>query len=93
MIGEIIGEERPIVRVPLWAGMCVTRMIDPFVGDRIITREEAIGLMRGILASDAPPTGTTRLTEWAREHREELGRRYASEVGRRVKREVAYEKV
>ncbi len=92
-IGEIIGERRPIVRVPLWSGLCVTRMIDPFVGDRIITREEAIGLMRGILASDAPPTGSIRLTEWARAHREELGRRYASEVGRRVKRDVAYEKV
>ncbi len=92
-IGEIIGKPRPIVRVPLWAGLCVARMIDPFVGDRIITREEAIGLMRGILASDAPPTGSTRLTEWARENREELGKRYASEVGRRVKREVAYEQV
>lgn len=93
VIGGIIGEERRIVSVPLWAGLCVTRMIDPFVGDRIITREEALALMRGLLATEAEPTGATRLTEWARAHREELGRRYASEVGRRVKREVAYEMV
>lgn len=90
-LAEIIGVRRPIVRVPPWLGYAVSRVVNPFVGDVIITWEEILGLMRGILDSSAPATGTVRLTEWARRHAQELGRRYASEVGRRVRRDVAYE--
>jgi NADH dehydrogenase len=64
------------------------------VRDVIITREEIDGLMRGLLDSDAAAIeGAVRLTEWAREHRAELGIKYASEVGRRVQRAVAYGQV
>lgn len=92
-IGRIIGVRRPIVGVPPWFGLAVSKLVNPFVGDVIITREEIMGLMEGLLVSDSPAAGTTKLTEWARAHRDELGRRYASEVGRRVKRDVAYEDV
>lgn len=91
-IGRIIGVRRRIVRVSPGIGHVVARMLGPVVGDVIITREEIEGLMRGLLASEAPP-GKTRLTEWARAHRDELGTRYASEVGRRVKRDVEYASV
>jgi NADH dehydrogenase len=59
----------------------------------MITREEIGGLNAGLLAVDAPPTGTVRLTEWARQHRGVLGRRYASELARRRDRQQAYEKL
>ncbi len=39
--------------------------------------------MRGLLDSDNPATGVIKLTKWAKEQRETLGRKYASEVGRR----------
>ena len=39
--------------------------------------------MANTLVVDALPAGTTRLTDWAAEHRGELGRVYASELGRR----------
>lgn len=90
-LAQIIGVRRPIVRVPRWLGYAVSRVVNPFVGDVIITWEEILGLTRGILDSSAPATGKTRLTEWAPRHAQELGRRYASEVGRRVRRDVAYE--
>lgn len=90
-LAEIIGVRRAIVRVPPRVGYAVCKAIDPLVGDVIITWEEVLGLMRGLLDSDAPATGLIRLTEWARRHAQELGRRYASEVGRRLKRDVAYE--
>ncbi len=92
-IAGIIEIRRPIVRVPAWLGYAVSRTLNPFVKDVIITREEIAGLMRGLLFSDGDRVGTTRLSEWALRHREELGRRYASEVGRRIKRDVAYEMV
>ena len=39
--------------------------------------------MAGLLYVDSPPTGQTRLADWAREHAESLGKRYASELARR----------
>ena len=51
-----------------------------FVGDIVITREEIQGLMEGRLYVDAPPLGTTRLTEWIDRHRDTLGCHYTSEM-------------
>lgn len=92
-IGRIIGVRRPIVSAPTGIGYWVARALGPFVGDVILTREEVRGLMDGLLWSETPTTGATKLTEWAAAHSASLGRRYASEVGRRVKREAAYSEV
>ncbi len=50
--------------------------------DVVLTRDEIAGLMAGRLVSADQPAGTTRLTEWMRQHRDTLGRRYASELTR-----------
>lgn len=92
-IARIIGVRRPIVSVPPSLGYAVSRLVNPFVGDVVITREEIEGLMRGLLDSDAPAAGHVRLTEWAAQHRDQLGRKYASEVGRRVNRDAAYDQI
>lgn len=92
-IAGIIGVRRALVGVPPWVGLAVSKLVNPFVGDVIITREEIVGLMENLLVSDGPATGTTRLTEWAGANRETMGRRYASEVGRRINREDEYAKV
>jgi NADH dehydrogenase len=49
--------------------------------------------MAGLLQVDAPPAGTTRLTEWAAANAADLGRRYASELARRRNRLEAYERL
>lgn len=92
-IREIIGVRRWIVPMPPLLGLAVGKCINPFVKDVIITREEIAGLMRSLLDSDEPAAGPTRLTDWARENVNDLGRRYASEVGRRVQRTVSYDDV
>ncbi len=50
--------------------------------DVVLTRDEISGLMASHLVSPDPPTGSTRLTDWMRQHRNTLGRRYASELAR-----------
>lgn len=90
-IARIIGIRRPVISVPPAAGYIVSRLLNPIVKDVVITREEIEGLMRSLLDSDAPATGTTRLTDWARNNHAILGRRYASEVARRTNRDTAYE--
>jgi uncharacterized protein YbjT (DUF2867 family) len=82
-IGAIIGRRRPIVSLSPGLGYLAGQVIGRMVGDVLVTREEIEGLMAGLLFVDSPPAGTTRLSEWAREHASSLGRRYASELSRR----------
>jgi NADH dehydrogenase len=74
--GKAIGVRRPIVSVPPALGYWGSRLIGLLVRDVVVTREEIRGLMEGRLCVDAPPLGTTKLTEWMRSHRDTLGRRY-----------------
>ena len=89
-IGRVIGRPRPVVSVPPWLGYAVGSALGRLLGDVLITRDEIRGLMAGLLDVDAPPAGSTRLTDWARTHAGELGRRYASELGRRRDRRSDY---
>jgi uncharacterized protein YbjT (DUF2867 family) len=82
-LSEILEIRRLIIGIPPLCGYGVSKLLNPFLQDVIITSEEIKGLMRGLLDSDNPATGVIKLTEWAKEHRETLGRKYASEVGRR----------
>lgn len=64
-------------------GYLAGAIIGRIVGDVFITREEIEGLMADLLYVDAEPTGTTRLTDWARKHADTLGTVYASKLARR----------
>jgi NADH dehydrogenase len=89
-VGFGLGVKRPIISVPPGLGYWGCRLLGLFVGDVVITREEIRGLMQGRLYVDAPPLGTTRLTEWIDRHRDTLGRRYTSEMARRMDRVSEY---
>jgi uncharacterized protein YbjT (DUF2867 family) len=89
-IGDLIGAPRPVVSVPPWLGYAVSRILGMLVRDVVITKDEIKGLMADLLYVDAPPTGTTVLTEWVKEHAETLGRHYTSELARRRDRTSAY---
>jgi NADH dehydrogenase len=89
-VRSALGVTRPIVSVPPAFGYWACRLLGLFVGDVVITREEIRGLMEGRLYVDAPPLGSTRLTEWIDRHRDTLGRRYTSEMARRIDRVSAY---
>ena len=51
-------------------------------GTRCLGVDEVLGLMAGLLTSEAVPTGTTRLSDWLRDNADGLGRRYVSELRR-----------
>jgi len=90
VIGQIIGKRRPILSVPPDVGYAVSWLIGKIVGDVMITREEIKGLMDNRLCVDAPPAGSTKLTEWARERSASLGLHYTSELARRLDRKAEY---
>ena len=89
-IGEIIGRKRPLLSIPPALGYLVSRIVSPFVNDVLVTREEIDGLMADLLHVDSPPTGSTRLTTWAQQHADTLGKQYTSELSRRRNRQAAY---
>lgn len=90
MLGECIGKPRPIMHVPNWFGFAVGRLLGALLQDTMLTWEEVLGLTADLLATDAPPAGRIRLSEWAHEHADELGVRYASELARRRDRSAGY---
>lgn len=92
-IGSIIGASRPIISVPPGIGYLAGWLIGKLVGDVTITREEIEGLMQNLLYTESPPAGQTKLTDWTRQHRHELGKHYASELARRVNRSASYEEL
>jgi hypothetical protein len=89
-IGSTLGVKRPIISVPPGLGYWGCRLLGLFVGDVVITREEIRGLMEGRLYVDAPPLGSTKLSEWMSRHRDTLGRHYTSEMARRIDRVAEY---
>lgn len=91
-VGRIIGKRRPIIAIPPALGYVVGLVVGKIVNDVVITREEIEGLMADLLYTDSPPAGDVKLTDWAREHAETLGKHYASELARRRDRRRPYTK-
>ena len=92
-IGEIIGVKRPILSLPPALAYAAGWSLGRLQGDIMITWPEVKGLMAGLLCTDSPPSGKTRLTEWMVENRDRLGVRYASELARRKNRTKSYEQL
>jgi len=63
-------------------GFYLAKLVEPLVGDVLITRQEVDGLMASLLISQQPPTGHTRLATWLEEHADQVGKHYSSELHR-----------
>lgn len=92
-LAAIIGVRRRIVSVSPAVGHLAAVALGLLVRDVVLTRTEIAGLMADLLATDAPPAGTTTLTGWARVHADSLGRHYASELARRRDRRARYDQL
>lgn len=79
---SILDRHVIITHVPPGLGFALARLIEPFVGDVLITRDEITGLMADLLISRQAPTGTTHLEDWLRSHKSSVGKVYASELQR-----------
>ncbi len=89
-LGRIVKKSRPILSVSPTLGYLASWVIGRWMGDVFVTRDEIAGLMADLLVTSSPPTGATRLTDWATSNAQTLGRRYASELARRKYRDKVY---
>ena len=91
MMRRELGLRRLIIGLPPEFGYRASLVIGKLVGDVFVTREEIEGLMADTLhVAGEKPTGETRLSEWVRENKDVLGRRYHGEMPRRTDRAKAY---
>ena len=82
LLASSMGVRARLVRTPPRVGLALTGLVGLLMRDMALTRDEVDGLMAGLLTSDEPPTGTTRLADWLAERGDGLGRRYVSELRR-----------
>ena len=86
LLAEAVGARVRLVHTPPSMGFGLTKLVGLFLRDVGLTRDEVDGLMAGLLASGAVPTGTTKLAGWLADNADGLGRGYVSEMHRNYRR-------
>ena len=86
LLASTMGVRRWFLHTPPRVGLALTGLVGLLMRDMALTHDEVVGLMAGLLTSQAVPTGTTRLAEWLKENADGMGRRYVSELRRNWRR-------
>jgi NADH dehydrogenase len=79
-IREAVGSRARIVSVPVPVLLGMSKVLGMLMHDVLLTRDEYLSMAEGLADSDAPATGSVRLSEWLLDHRDTLGRSYANEL-------------
>ncbi len=82
LIASKLQHKVALVHVNPTLAFYLAKLIEPLVGDVLITRQEVEGLMANLLISQQPPTGHTHLATWLEQHADRVGKQYASELQR-----------
>ena len=78
-----IGIRKRIINTSPQLAYYVGKFVSFLKKDVTITKEEIKGLMQNLLYVDEEPTGKIKLTEWVKENKNTLGKKYANELLRR----------
>lgn len=79
---DALGTRTRPVDAPRWLVRLSAWLVGRLVDDVVLTRDEIGGLADGLLDSEAPAAGDTRLSAWLRENADRVGREWASELDR-----------
>jgi len=82
LVRNAVGSRASLWHLPPRLVFLAAKTLGWTVGDVLLTWEEVVGLMENLLVSEQAPPGTTRLSDWVREHAATLGREYHSEIQR-----------
>lgn len=82
LLKEATKRRTKILHVPPSVVLASSKVLEPFVHDQIVTKDEIYGLMQNLLVSDEPPLGRTSLRDWLHENADHIGNAYHSEVAR-----------
>jgi uncharacterized protein YbjT (DUF2867 family) len=79
-IRAAVGSHSLIVPVPSAAIPAFASLLGVVLHDTLLTADEYRSMATGLADSAAPATGVIGVTDWIRDHGDELGRHYASEL-------------
>jgi len=79
-IRAAVGSHSAIVPVPGAAIPTLARVLGVVLRDTLLTADEYRSMTAGLADTAGPAAGTIAVTDWIREHSDDLGRRYASEL-------------
>ena len=82
LVARAVGRRPRLLHLPPTLLIGLVKVLGLALGDVLLTVDELRGLMAGLVATEGPPTGATRLSEWLDEHAGDIGRVYASELAR-----------
>jgi NADH dehydrogenase len=85
-IRNAVGAHCRLVHTPPPVALALAGVVSLLTEDVVITGAELAGLMRELIVSEHPPSGSTRFSDWLVEHGMDLGRRYESELKRNFRR-------
>jgi len=83
LLTKSMGIKRIIVPVPPLFGWFVGVVVGFFLRDRVITKAEIKGLMKGLMATDEKPLGTIKFSEWIDINAKKLGSKYHNDMRER----------
>lgn len=81
-IKSVVHSRALIVHAPPRLALLMAQMAGKIVHDIILEQWEVDALLAGLLYSDDPPVGRTRLSDWLAENAASLGTSYFSELAR-----------
>jgi uncharacterized protein YbjT (DUF2867 family) len=81
-IRDAIGSHARIVRVPSELILAAARGLGLVLRDTLLTPDEYHAMADGLADTEGPATGEIALTQWIRQNKDTLGRRYANEINR-----------
>ena len=79
-IRTAVGSRARIVSVPVPVLLGMSKVLGALMRDVLLTKDEYLSMAEGLADSDAPGTGSVRLSQWLSEHGDTLGRNYANEL-------------
>lgn len=82
LIAEVVHSRTLMIHLPPGLALFMASMAGRFLHDIVLEKWEVDAMAAGLLYSDCPPTGQTRLSGWLREHESDVGIRYHSDLER-----------
>ena len=79
-MASILNRKVKFLHIPPTLGILLGKIIGAFVGDVVLTKDEVRGLMVNKLCSSQKPNGQTLFSDWIRENKDTVGKRYTSEL-------------
>ncbi len=80
LVRKSVGSRATLVPASPFLALALSKLLGAALRDVVLTRDEVVGLMEGLLVTHEPSRGTTSLKQWLEESSAAVGADYKSEL-------------